>query len=139
DVPEQHPHEPDVVAGSPNGATAFDALDGAGVVDSVVDSAIDSAVDSAVADPAAALDGASAIDAAGTVEAFGERDIWDARVAGALAFLRRRLTGQYDVDEFGFDPELNDNLIQPMLHVLYRDWFRVEVSGAKNVPLDGPG
>ena len=68
-----------------------------------------------------------------------ELDIWDARVAGALAFLRRRLTGQYDVDEFGFDPELNDNLLQPMLHFLYRDWFRVEVSGAKNVPLDSAG
>jgi 1-acyl-sn-glycerol-3-phosphate acyltransferase len=69
----------------------------------------------------------------------GEPDIWDTRVAGALAFLRRRLTGQYDVDEFGFDPELNDNVIQPLLQPLYRDWFRVEVTGAKNVPLDRAG
>jgi 1-acyl-sn-glycerol-3-phosphate acyltransferase len=69
----------------------------------------------------------------------GEPDIWDTRVASALAFLRRRLTGQYDVDEFGFDPELNDNVIQPLLEPLYRDWFRVEVTGAKNVPLDRAG
>jgi 1-acyl-sn-glycerol-3-phosphate acyltransferase len=69
----------------------------------------------------------------------GEPDIWDTRVASALAFLRRRLTGQYDVDEFGFDPELNDNVIQPLLQPLYRDWFRVEVTGAKNVPLDRAG
>jgi 1-acyl-sn-glycerol-3-phosphate acyltransferase len=69
----------------------------------------------------------------------GERDVWDTRVASVLAFVRRRLTGQYDVDEFGFDQELNDNLIQPMMHPLYRDWFRVEVTGAKNVPLDGSG
>ena len=60
-------------------------------------------------------------------------------VTSALAFLRRRLTGQYDVDEFGFDHELNDNVIQPLLQPLYRDWFRVEVTGAKNVPLDRAG
>ena len=36
-------------------------------------------------------------------------DVWDERVAGVLAFLRRRLTGQYEVDEFGFDPELTDD------------------------------
>ena len=29
---------------------------------------------------------------------------WERRVAGAMAFLRRRVTGEYDVDEFGFDP-----------------------------------
>jgi 1-acyl-sn-glycerol-3-phosphate acyltransferase len=82
--------------------------------------------------------GAPAVPGADSV-ATNDHDVWDARVAGALAFLRRRLTGQYEVDEFGFDPELNDNLIQPMLHPLYRDWFRVEVSGAKNVPLDRSG
>jgi 1-acyl-sn-glycerol-3-phosphate acyltransferase len=71
--------------------------------------------------------------------AAGEPDIWDTRVASVLAFLRRRLTGDYDVDEFGFDPELNDNVIQPLLEPLYRDWFRVEVTGAKNVPLDRAG
>jgi 1-acyl-sn-glycerol-3-phosphate acyltransferase len=66
-------------------------------------------------------------------------DVWDARVAGALAFLRRRLTGEYDVDEFGFDPELVDGVFHPLLHPLYRDWFRVEVSGAKHVPIDSAG
>ena len=30
---------------------------------------------------------------------------------GALAFLRRRLTGDYEVDEFGFDPELTDHVL----------------------------
>jgi len=37
-------------------------------------------------------------------------DVWDRRVAGALAFLRNRLTGDYDVDEFGFDQELTDGV-----------------------------
>ena len=34
----------------------------------------------------------------------GPGDLWDRRVAAGLAFLRRRLSGQYEVDEFGFDP-----------------------------------
>jgi 1-acyl-sn-glycerol-3-phosphate acyltransferase len=66
-------------------------------------------------------------------------DVWDERVAAGLAFLRRRLTGAYDVDEFGFDKELTDGVIQPILRPLYRDWFRVEVSGAKHVPETGSG
>jgi 1-acyl-sn-glycerol-3-phosphate acyltransferase len=65
-------------------------------------------------------------------------DVWDRRVAGALAFLRNRLTGDYDVDEFGFDQELTDGVFLPLLRRLYRDWFRVEVHGAENLPADGP-
>src|SRR4051794_29112821 len=33
---------------------------------------------------------------------------WEQRVAGALAFLRRRVTGDYDVDDFGFDADLTE-------------------------------
>lgn len=68
-----------------------------------------------------------------------EPDVWDQRVAGALAFLRRRLTGDYEVDEFGFDQELTDEVFHRLARPLYRDWFRVEVTGAKQVPADGPG
>ncbi|WP_436526081.1 lysophospholipid acyltransferase family protein [Actinoplanes sp. HUAS TT8] len=66
-------------------------------------------------------------------------DVWDRRVADGLAFLRRRLAGAYEVDEFGFDPELTEAVFHPLLRVLYRDWFRTEVFGAENVPVDGPG
>ena len=66
-----------------------------------------------------------------------ERDIWDERVANGLAFLRRRLTGDYDVDEFGFDPDLTDQVFQPILRLIYEKYFRVEVSGAHNVPAGG--
>jgi 1-acyl-sn-glycerol-3-phosphate acyltransferase len=69
----------------------------------------------------------------------GPVDIWDQRVANGLAFLRRRLAGAYEVDDFGFDPELNDAVFQPMLKVLYRDWFRTEVFGIENVPDTGGG
>jgi 1-acyl-sn-glycerol-3-phosphate acyltransferase len=66
-------------------------------------------------------------------------DVWDRRVADGLAFLRRRLAGAYEVDEFGFDPELTEAVFHPMLRVLYRDWFRTEVFGIDNVPSEGSG
>ncbi|MDQ3787212.1 MAG: acyltransferase family protein [Actinomycetota bacterium] len=52
-------------------------------------------------------------------------------------FVRRRLTGDYEVDEFGFDPQLTDTLLMPPLRMVYEKWFRVEVTGEKNLPLDG--
>ena len=60
------------------------------------------------------------------------------RLAGAVGFLRRRITGDYPVDEFGFDPELTDSVLLPPLRLLYEKWFRVEVTGAENLP-DGGG
>ncbi len=71
--------------------------------------------------------------------ASGAVDVWDQRVARGLAFLRRRLAGAYEVDEFGFDPHLTDSVFYPMLEVLYRDWFRTEVLGIENVPDTGSG
>ena len=65
-------------------------------------------------------------------------DVWDRRVAGALSFLRRRLAGQYEVDEFGFDRELTEAVFQPALSRLFHDWFRTEVVGAQHVPAAGP-
>jgi 1-acyl-sn-glycerol-3-phosphate acyltransferase len=55
---------------------------------------------------------------------------------GWLEFLRRRLTGDYSVDDFGFDPELTDRVLLAMLRPLYRSWFRVETTGLENVPGD---
>ncbi len=56
------------------------------------------------------------------------------QVASGAAFLRRRLTGDYAVDEFGFDPDLNDHVMIPALRPLYEKWFRVEVGGLHHVP-----
>ena len=52
----------------------------------------------------------------------------------ALAFAKRRLAGEYTVDDFGFDSDLTDNLLLPALRPLYRKWFRVETIGMQNVP-----
>ena len=61
-----------------------------------------------------------------------------ARIAGAADFLRRRLSGDYTVDEFGFDPQYNDAVVIPLLRFFYDKWFRVEVSGVENIPDTGP-
>jgi 1-acyl-sn-glycerol-3-phosphate acyltransferase len=61
-------------------------------------------------------------------------EAWEATLAASLAFLRRRLEGDYAVDEFGFDSELTDNVIIPALRPLYRNWFRVETIGMDHVP-----
>lgn len=55
----------------------------------------------------------------------------------ALAFLRRRLAGDYTVDEFGFDAELTDHVLLPALRPLYERWFRVETIGTHHVPDTG--
>ena len=59
------------------------------------------------------------------------------RIAGAADFLRSRLTGDYTVDEFGFDPQYNDAVVMPVLRFFFDKWFRVEVSGIENIPDEG--
>jgi len=61
-------------------------------------------------------------------------DEWTRRAAAALAFVRRRLTGEVEVDEFGFDPELTDKVLLALMRPLYEKYFRVEVRGLDNVP-----
>ena len=61
------------------------------------------------------------------------------RIAGLADVLRKRLTGDYAVDEFGFDPEYNDAVVLPTLRFFYDKWFRVEVSGIENLPSTGAG
>jgi 1-acyl-sn-glycerol-3-phosphate acyltransferase len=62
---------------------------------------------------------------------------WERRIAGGLAFLRRRVTGDYDIDEFGYDKELTDQVLMSLLRPLYENYFRVEVKGIENIPSDG--
>ncbi len=59
------------------------------------------------------------------------------QLAAGVSFLRRRLTGEYDVDVFGFDAELTDNILLPAIRPLYQRWFRVEVSGVEHLPNEG--
>jgi 1-acyl-sn-glycerol-3-phosphate acyltransferase len=59
------------------------------------------------------------------------------KLDGALGFLRKRLTGDYSVDEFGFDQQLTDDVVMPPLKMIYEKWFRVETRGTEHLPLDG--
>ncbi|SEU39905.1 lysophospholipid acyltransferase family protein [Nonomuraea wenchangensis] len=58
-------------------------------------------------------------------------------LAELLAFLRRRLDGDYEVDEFGYDPELTDKIFLELVRPLYNHWFRVETVELHNVPEEG--
>ncbi len=62
---------------------------------------------------------------------------WERKLAGALAFVRRRITGEYEVDDFGFDPDLSDHVLAAPFRPLYNKWFRVEMRGLENVPDEG--
>jgi len=61
----------------------------------------------------------------------------DEAIAAALAFLRRRLTGDYDVDVYGFDRDLTEQVIVPLARPLYRRWWRVTTLGIDHVPAAG--
>jgi 1-acyl-sn-glycerol-3-phosphate acyltransferase len=65
----------------------------------------------------------------------GDAEITDA-LAAALSFLRRRLTGEYDVDLYGFDRELTETVMLPLARPLYRRWWRVRAVGLEHVPSD---
>jgi len=72
---------------------------------------------------------------AAAVEVFGEN--WEPRLAAFLAFLRRRLTGDYTVDEYGFDAEITQRFFMSAIRPVAEKWFRIEVRGVENIPADG--
>ena len=68
-------------------------------------------------------------------EVFG--DNWEPKLAEFLAFLRRRVTGDYTVDEYGFDREITERFFYSAIRPIADKWFRVEVRGADNIPDEG--
>ncbi|MEU7038216.1 lysophospholipid acyltransferase family protein [Streptomyces sp. NPDC046237] len=89
--------------------------------------------------PAEASEG---VDAAGdgpggAPAAEGRRSGWERRLAGGLSFLRRRVTGEYEVDEFGYDKELTDQVLMSLVRPLAEKYFRVDVKGVENIPAEG--
>jgi 1-acyl-sn-glycerol-3-phosphate acyltransferase len=68
-------------------------------------------------------------------EVFG--DSWEPRLAEFLAFLRRRVTGDYRVDEYGFDAEVSERFFLSAIRPIAQKWFRVEVRGIENIPAEG--
>ncbi|MXG89830.1 1-acyl-sn-glycerol-3-phosphate acyltransferase [Nocardioides flavescens] len=68
-------------------------------------------------------------------ELFGDQ--WEPQLARLLAFVRRRITGDYVVDEYGFDQEVTERFFLAALRPIAQKWFRVEVRGADNIPAAG--
>ena len=50
--------------------------------------------------------------------------------------LKRRMTGEYETDEWGLDMELL-NAVQPFFQFMYQSYWRVETSGLENIPEEG--
>jgi 1-acyl-sn-glycerol-3-phosphate acyltransferase len=71
----------------------------------------------------------------GAREVFGEQ--WEPQLARFLAFLRRRVTGDYVVDEYGFDQEIAERFLMATLRPIAQKWFRIEVRGIENIPAEG--
>jgi 1-acyl-sn-glycerol-3-phosphate acyltransferase len=69
-------------------------------------------------------------------ETFGE-SAWEHRLREMLQVLRRRLAGDYVVDDFGFDAELTERFLLTALRPLAERWFRIEVYGVDNIPREG--
>jgi 1-acyl-sn-glycerol-3-phosphate acyltransferase len=82
--------------------------------------------------------GIAAVRLAADVAGIAPDDV-ERHLASMLAFVRRRLTGDYEVDEFGFDEDFTESFYLPVLRPLYRRWFRVEVRGIENIPAVGGG
>jgi 1-acyl-sn-glycerol-3-phosphate acyltransferase len=59
-------------------------------------------------------------------------------LAAVLDFARRRMAGDYEIDEFGFDRDLTESVLLPAVRPLYEKWFRVELDGLEHVPGTGP-
>ena len=64
-------------------------------------------------------------------------DQWEPQLARFLAFLRRRVTGDYVVDEYGFDQEITERFFIAALRPIAQKWFRIEVRGIENIPAEG--
>lgn len=58
-------------------------------------------------------------------------------VTGMGEVLATRITGGYEVDEFGFDAHFHQHVWLPLWRPLFEHWFRVEVIGAENIPAEG--
>ena len=62
---------------------------------------------------------------------------WERRAAELMAFVRRRLEGDYEVDDYGFDRELTERFFMAALRPIAEKWFRLEVRGLENIPAEG--
>lgn len=56
---------------------------------------------------------------------------------GVEEFIRRRLAGDYPIDDFGYDEQLTREVLQPLVQPLYEHYFRVRALGLDRIPDEG--
>lgn len=59
------------------------------------------------------------------------------RIRVTADFARRRLAGDYYVDEYGLDEHFLESVVLPALRPLANTWFRIKVHGMANIPAAG--
>ncbi|MBW3664816.1 MAG: acyltransferase family protein [Actinobacteria bacterium] len=64
-------------------------------------------------------------------------DGWTDHVRDVAGFLRRRITGDYDVDPFGLDTDFLDHVFLPLVRPLHRYYWRIRSIGAERIPEGG--
>ena len=50
--------------------------------------------------------------------------------------IKRRMTGDYETDEWGYDPEVLQ-VVEPFFEFMYKSYWRVQTSGLENIPDEG--
>lgn len=62
----------------------------------------------------------------------------DGKRSGIEALIRRRMAGDYKIDDFGYDKELSREVFLPLAKPLYDRYFRVRTLGIERIPNSGP-
>lgn len=55
---------------------------------------------------------------------------------GQKDFLKRRLSGEYETDEWGYDPEMLQQVL-PFFQFMYQTYWRTQLNGLENIPDEG--
>lgn len=58
------------------------------------------------------------------------------QVKEQVAFVQRRMRGEYQTDPYGMDPELIE-IVRPFLGFMYRTWWRTSTEGLEYIPDTG--
>lgn len=58
--------------------------------------------------------------------------------SGVEEFVRRRMAGDYPIDDFGLDEDLFREVLLPLVRPLYERYFRVRALGVDRIPDTGP-
>jgi 1-acyl-sn-glycerol-3-phosphate acyltransferase len=58
--------------------------------------------------------------------------------SGILEFLRRRIEGDYPIDDFGYDADLTETVLRPIGKLVFERYFRVNTLGLERIPDEGP-